>query len=71
MSLPDGPIRRSASFERCDPYASPEIYYAKEHGTSSLVRNRAWVTKSPAHIHIVNRRRGSHGILSSIQYFSE
>jgi len=61
--LPDDPIRRSASFERRDPYASPEIYYAKEHGTSSLVRNRAWVTKSPAHIHIVNRRRGSHGKL--------
>ena len=61
MSLPTGRLRRSSSLERCDPYASPEVYYAKEHGTSSLVRNRAWVTKSPARIEIVNRRRASHG----------
>lgn len=61
MSLPDGRIRRSPSIERRDPYASPEVYYAKDHGTSSLVRNRIWVTKSPPQIEIVNRRRASHG----------
>ncbi len=61
MSLPNARIRRSSSIERRDPYASPEIYYAKEHGTSSLVSNRIWVTKTPAQIEIVNRRRASHG----------
>lgn len=63
MSVPDVRIRRKSSLERCDPYAIPEVYYAKEGGYSSLVRNRVWVTKSYAHPELVNRRRASHGKL--------
>jgi hypothetical protein len=61
MSLPNGRIRRSSSLERRDPYASPQVYYAKDDGSSSLVRNRLWVSKTAAQNEIVNRRRASHG----------
>jgi hypothetical protein len=61
MSLSNGRIRRSSSLERRDPYASPEIYYGKEDGASSLARNRIWSTKSPAEREVVNKRRASHG----------
>jgi hypothetical protein len=60
MSLSYGRVRRSSSLERRDPYATPDVYYAKEDG-SSLVRNRIWMKKSPADGEIVNKRRGSHG----------
>jgi hypothetical protein len=61
MNVSNGRIRRSSSIERRDPYASPEIYYAKEAPTSPLVRDRVWVTKSPTRGGILNRRRASHG----------
>lgn len=61
MSVSNGRIRRSSSLERRDPYASPDIYYGKEDGSSSLVLNRVGVTKSPARGKIINIRRASHG----------
>lgn len=61
MTLPNARIRRRSSLEKRDPFASPEVYYAKEDGLSSLVQNRLWVTRKPSQNDVVNRRRSSHG----------